>query len=205
MHRAARRSPEPPVIERDFLMSTNRRSFLQSSLALGAAGTILQRVRELAVQSANATNSASDRAALNAEVGQLTSELDRIAKTTEFNGQKLLDGSFGSATFQVGANANQTIIATTANFSPSTYGNNRIGSVMAATAGAVGDLVTGSALGAAPSTAVASLTGTIAADATFKIFRVKYATQADIKTFKVKYPEQAGWRNKAHRLCGQIG
>ena len=82
--------------------------------ALGAAGTILQRVRELAVQSANATNSASDRAALNAEVGQLTSELDRIAKTTEFNGQKLLDGSFGSATFQVGANANQTIIATTA-------------------------------------------------------------------------------------------
>lgn len=42
-------------------------------------------------------------------------------------------------------------------------------------------------------------------DATFKIFRVKYATQADIKTFKVKYPEQAGWRNKAHRFCGQIG
>ncbi|RFO95032.1 flagellin [Rhodoferax lacus] len=131
--------------------------------ALGSATTILQRVRELAVQSANATNSASDRAALNAEVGQLASELDRISKTTEFNGQKLLDGSFGSATFQVGANANQTITATTANFSTSKYGNNRIGSVVAATAGATGDLVTGSTANAVLSTAVASATSRITA------------------------------------------
>jgi len=116
--------------------------------ALGSAGSILQRVRELAVQSANATNSASDRAALNAEVGQLTSELDRIAKTTQFNGTNLLDGSFGSAVFQVGANANQTITATSANFSTNKYGNNRIGSVVAATAGGTGDLVTGSTAGA---------------------------------------------------------
>lgn len=77
--------------------------------ALGEAGNILQRVRELAVQSANATNSASDRAALQSEVAQLTSELDRIATTTEFNGTKLLDGSFSAQQFQVGANANQTI------------------------------------------------------------------------------------------------
>ncbi len=132
--------------------------------ALGSAGTILQRVRELAVQSANSTNSASDRAALNAEVGQLTSELDRIAKTTQFNGLNLLDGSFGSATFQVGANANQTITATTANFSTSKYGNNRIGSVVAATAGGVGDLVTGSSAGANASTAVAGAVSTIAAN-----------------------------------------
>jgi flagellin len=124
--------------------------------ALGSAGTILQRVRELAVQSANATNSASDRTALNAEVGQLTSELDRIAKTTQFNGQNLLDGSFGSATFQVGANANQTITATTANFSTNKYGNNRIGSVVAATAGAAGDLVTGSTANAVASSAGAA-------------------------------------------------
>ncbi len=74
--------------------------------ALAGAGNILQRVRELSVQSANATNSAGDRKAIQAEVGQLLSELDRIAGTTEFNGQKLLDGSFGSATFQVGARAN---------------------------------------------------------------------------------------------------
>ena len=90
--------------------------------ALAGAGNILQRVRELAVQSANATNSASDRKAIQAEVGQLLSELDRLAVTTEFNGQKLLDGSFGSATFQVGANANQTITATTGNFRTATYG-----------------------------------------------------------------------------------
>lgn len=126
--------------------------------ALSSASTILQRVRELAVQSANATNSASDRAALNAEVGQLTSELDRIAKTTQFNGQNLLDGSFGSSTFQVGANANQTITATTANFSTSKYGNNRMGSVVAATAGAAGDLVTGATRGTTASTAVLSAT-----------------------------------------------
>ncbi|EEC70278.1 hypothetical protein OsI_01098 [Oryza sativa Indica Group] len=73
--------------------------------ALAGAGNILQRVRELSVQSANATNSAGDRKAIQAEVGQLLSELDRIAGTTEFNGQKLLDGSFGSATFQLTASA----------------------------------------------------------------------------------------------------
>ena len=90
--------------------------------ALKSTGDILQRVRELSVQSANATNSAGDRKAIQAEVGQLLSEMDRISQTTEFNGQKLLDGSFGSATFQVGANANQTITATTGNFRTSTYG-----------------------------------------------------------------------------------
>ena len=64
--------------------------------ALAEAGNILQRIRELAVQSANATNSASDRQALQSEVGQLVSELDRISTATEFNGQKLLDGTFGA-------------------------------------------------------------------------------------------------------------
>lgn len=63
------------------------------------------------MQSANATNSAGDRQALNAEVQSLSQELQRIATTTEFNGQKLLDGSFSAAQFQVGANANQTIVA----------------------------------------------------------------------------------------------
>ena len=94
--------------------------------ALKASGDILQRVRELAVQSANASNSASDRQALNAEVGQLVAELDRIALSTEFNGQKLLDGSFGTAQFQVGANANQVIVAATANLRTNQYGNNQI-------------------------------------------------------------------------------
>jgi flagellin len=94
--------------------------------ALKASGDILQRVRELAVQSANASNSASDRQALNAEVGQLVSELDRISQTTEFNGSKLLDGTFGTQQFQVGANANQTIVAATANLRTTQYGNNQV-------------------------------------------------------------------------------
>ncbi len=94
--------------------------------SMKAAGDILQRVRELAVQSANASNSASDRQALQSEVGQLVAELDRISQTTEFNGSKLLDGSFGTQQFQVGANANQTIVAATANLRTSVYGNNQV-------------------------------------------------------------------------------
>jgi flagellin len=94
--------------------------------ALSSAGDILQRIRELAVQSSNATNSASDRQAIQSEVGQLTSELDRIATTTQFNGQNLLDGSLGTLSFQVGANANQTITASGTNFRTSNYGDNRV-------------------------------------------------------------------------------
>jgi flagellin len=104
--------------------------------ALSSSGDILQRVRELAVQSSNSSNSASDRKALQTEVTQLTSELNRIANTTEFNGQKLMDGSMGTANFQVGANAGQLISMTGSNFTTSTYGNNRLdtSSVQAGTA-----------------------------------------------------------------------
>ncbi len=77
--------------------------------ALGEVGNNLQRIRELAVQSSNATNSQSDRDALQAEVGQLLGEIDRVANQTSFNGVKLLDGSFTGAVFQVGANAGETI------------------------------------------------------------------------------------------------
>ncbi|MGQ3003116.1 MAG: flagellin [Hydrogenophaga sp.] len=77
--------------------------------ALGKVGDMLQRMRELAVQSANASNNGSDRTALQAEVTQLSQEIDRVAKTTAFNGTKLLDGSFANATFQVGANAGEGI------------------------------------------------------------------------------------------------
>lgn len=77
--------------------------------AMVEIGNNLQRMRELAVQSANATNSASDREALDAEVAQLVSEIDRVANQTNFNGTKLLDGSFSGSLFQVGADAGQTI------------------------------------------------------------------------------------------------
>ena len=98
--------------------------------ALGSAGSILQRIRELAVQSANATNSAADRAALNNEVSQLASELDRIAATTSFNGLQLLDGS-SSNSYQVGANAGEVITVSTTNFRTDNYGNYRMGSLAA--------------------------------------------------------------------------
>ena len=77
--------------------------------ALSESTNIMQRVRELAIQSANSTNSAQDRLSLQSEVNQLVSELDRISNTTSFNGLKLLDGSFTAQTFQIGAEANQTI------------------------------------------------------------------------------------------------
>ncbi|BBO21391.1 MAG: flagellin [Rhodocyclaceae bacterium] len=77
--------------------------------ALGELTNNLQRIRELAVQAANSTNSSSDRAALDQEVQQRLAEVDRIASQTSFNGQKILDGTFGNATFQVGANVGETI------------------------------------------------------------------------------------------------
>jgi len=69
----------------------------------------LQRIRELSVQSANATNSSSDRAALQLEVSELISEIDRVASTSAFNGVQLLDGSFSAQAFQVGANSGETV------------------------------------------------------------------------------------------------
>lgn len=77
--------------------------------ALAEVTNNLQRIRELAVQSSNATNSASDRNALQTEVTQLLNEIDRVADQTQFNGVALLDGSFTGAVFQVGANAGETI------------------------------------------------------------------------------------------------
>jgi flagellin len=85
-------------------------SFAQTAEgALSTTGDALQRIRELAVQSINDTNSASDRQALNNEVGQLIAEVNRIASATQFNGQNILDGSLATLTFQVGANQGQTI------------------------------------------------------------------------------------------------
>lgn len=77
--------------------------------AMQESTNILQRMRELAVQSANDSNSGSDRASLQKEVAQLQQELDRIATTTSFNGKKVLDGTFTAQSFQVGANAGETI------------------------------------------------------------------------------------------------
>jgi flagellin len=77
--------------------------------ALGEVTNNLQRIRELAVQASNATNTADDRAALQNEVSALVSEIDRVAQQTTFNGTKLLDGGFSGAVFQIGANAGDSI------------------------------------------------------------------------------------------------
>ncbi|MBE0510908.1 MAG: flagellin [Gammaproteobacteria bacterium] len=85
-------------------------SFAQTAEgALSTVGNALQRIRELAVQSANDTNSSSDRQALNNEVQQLIAEIGRIAISTEFNGDRILDGSVKDLFFQIGANQGQNI------------------------------------------------------------------------------------------------
>jgi len=106
--------------------------------ALGKVSDSLQRIRELAVQSANATNSSSDRAALQSEVAQLTDEVNRVAKQTSFNGTKLLDGSFTAATFQIGANSGEAITiaaltnVTTDGLSNVTYGKGDVTNISSA-------------------------------------------------------------------------
>ena len=90
--------------------------------SLSAVSGLLQRARELAVQSANDSNSASDRSSLNAEVSNILSELDRLANTVQFNNRKLLDGSFENAQFQIGANAYQTVSFSIASVQASNLG-----------------------------------------------------------------------------------
>ncbi len=96
--------------------------------ALQQSTDILQRIRDLSLQSANGSNSASERQALQEEVNQLKQELTRISDTTTFGGRKILDGTFGTSSFQVGAEANQTIEVTLTNASSERLGNYRVDS-----------------------------------------------------------------------------
>jgi flagellin len=111
--------------------------------ALNEMSNNLQRIRELAVQSLNATNSAGDRSALDSEVQQLKAEIDRVAQTTSFNGIKLLDGNFTAQTFQVGANQGETInINSIASARTSSlgqgYGASQVGTTLTAATGLTG-------------------------------------------------------------------
>ncbi len=94
--------------------------------ALQESTNILQRVRELAIQSANDTNSSSDRKSLQAEVNQLKSELTRIAESTTFNGKKLLDGSLDNASFHIGSEANESISVSISDMRATGLGNNSV-------------------------------------------------------------------------------
>lgn len=133
--------------------------------ALGASGDSLQRIRQLALQSANSTNSASDRAALNAEAQQLLAEVDRVGQTTQFNGTNILDGSFSSAQFQVGANANQTISFSVTGATTSTLGSfQATGSAVSATAfDGDGFTINGTEVGVSAATSAAGVTDSSAA------------------------------------------
>ncbi|NLC24867.1 MAG: flagellin [Oxalobacter sp.] len=112
--------------------------------ALSTTADMLQRIRTLAVQASNATNASLDRQASQDEVGQLAAELNRIATTTSFNGQKLLDGSMGAQNFQVGANAGELITSSGMNFKTNVYGTHRVQADahlgMTSAAGAFGQL-----------------------------------------------------------------
>ena len=94
--------------------------------AMQESTNILQRMRELAVQSANDSNTGADRASLQKEVAQLQQELDRISTTTEFNGKKVLDGTFTAQSFQVGANAGQSIEFSIGNTRSDTIGDQEL-------------------------------------------------------------------------------
>jgi len=110
--------------------------------ALQESTNILQRMRDLSIQSANGSNSQAQRDALQAEVGQLQLEINRIADTTSFGGRNLLDGSFGSSAFQVGSEANQTI-----NITINSAKGNNLGNQVYNTEGTLGGaLVSGAAV-----------------------------------------------------------
>jgi flagellin len=126
--------------------------------AMQESTNILQRMRELSVQSANASNSAADRQALHAEVNQLQSEMDRIAGTTTFNGLKILDGAFAAQKFQVGANANETIGVSISSMESSSLGRYSVSSQHSTTAESGGGV-------AGPATATTGAGNTIAAQA----------------------------------------
>ena len=147
--------------------------------ALGSVGSNLQRVRELAVQAANATNSASDRAALQGEVNQLVAEVQRVGAQTEFNGIKLLDGSFLAQNFQVGANSGQTIaVNSIADARTSSLGSN----TLTADGTKTGSITTGSATANGITAAVAATGFTVSAGSgtTSAITYAADASAADI-------------------------
>jgi flagellin len=165
--------------------------------ALGEVTNNLQRIRELAVQSANATNSASDRAAMQQEVAQLTAEIDRVAGQTNFNGVKLLDGSFSAQSFQVGANVGETIsIADIADVTKTGLGLDDssasvTGAAVSGTALAEGDIsINGIDVGAAAGNAKAIAA---AIDATATTVSATATTTVDMGTFT----DEAGAANGA--------
>ena len=131
--------------------------------ALASVGDNLQRIRELAVQSANSTNSTSDRAALQAEATQLIAEVQRVGSQTDFNGIKLLDGSFKDQAYQVGANSGQTItVGSIVDARTSSLGSNTLTAAGLVTGAVVGGSATANGVTASTNLTVTTAAGTSA-------------------------------------------
>lgn len=124
--------------------------------ALQQSTNLLQRMRDLSIQSANGSNSDSDRASLQKEVSALQNELTRISETTTFGGRKLMDGTFGTSSFQVGSNAYETIDVTLKNASASAIGSYQTGS----------DSNAAATSGVPTAASLSTRTGSVVADAT---------------------------------------
>lgn len=128
--------------------------------ALQETTNLLQRIRDLSIQSANGSNSSGQRNALNAEVGQLQQEINRIADTTAFGGRNLLDGSFGSTSLQVGSQSFETINVTIGAFGADTIGN-RTRDLNVAAGAATTDQLGGTIKTTAAAAAASALAGTL--------------------------------------------
>jgi flagellin len=146
--------------------------------ALQESTNILQRIRELSVQSANDSNTVSDRASLQAEVTQLQAELDRIAQTTTFNGQKLLNGSFSGATFHIGPDAGQTITFAIGSAKASSIGSIAEGTGTEVAAAAATDITI--ALGSGTATSIGSSANFAVSGDTYRGANSAYAKAAAI-------------------------
>lgn len=141
--------------------------------ALSEISNNLQRIRQLAVQSANATNSATDRAALDAEAQQRIAEITRVGAQTQFNGLSLLDGTFTNQKFQIGAFANQTIdISRIADSRSTALGSN--------TLSGVGTIVGANGVGALKAAAATAGTNGVGAETDLTVSTVNGGTSAAI-------------------------
>ncbi|WP_376750362.1 flagellin N-terminal helical domain-containing protein [Stutzerimonas nitrititolerans] len=163
--------------------------------ALQQSTNILQRIRDLAIQAANGSNSAEDRAALQKEVAAQQAELTRIAETTTFGGRKLMDGTFGTSSFQVGSNAYENINVTIKNASADAIGSYQVGSSNKATA-AMGSVATSANLD--------TLTGNIANGKTsgFTDGSVKVVGSGQEKTVDISSSDSA--KSLAQKFDGAI-
>ncbi|MDT8428257.1 MAG: flagellin [Pseudomonadales bacterium] len=175
--------------------------------ALGSVTDSLQRIRELALQSTNGTNSAADREALNAEAQQLLAEVSRATKESNFNGLKLLDGSFNSQ-FQIGANAGETISVSIAKLTSDTLGvsaESGVSSLATADELSQGDLViNGVTVGASRASDDTASTASQSASAIAKAAAINRVAAESGVTALVDENIAAGSAQTASALSGSV-